>query len=225
MPRIFDNIDLPLLPALEQTLAISERADFCVGYFNLRGWRPLDGYIDEWAGGPGSCCRLLVGMQKAPGEEFRDAMRMVADGGSLDNSQALRMKLELAEEFKTQITLGFQTNADEAGRFPEWPARAQQPGSAYQDYQARLSCRLCRRKMAGAYQLQRERGSQLHDGARSRPGMDQLGGVGFRTQHNRRARYPGPLTKGFHEDVTQLSATVRPITDYHWQNEPDLLCT
>ena len=62
MPRIFDNIEKPLLPALQETLKVAERADFCVGYFNLRGWHHLTGHVDRWTGGAGQCCRLLVGM-------------------------------------------------------------------------------------------------------------------------------------------------------------------
>lgn len=47
VPRIFDNIDADLLPALRQALDVSHRANFCVGYFNLRGWRHLAPAVDR----------------------------------------------------------------------------------------------------------------------------------------------------------------------------------
>jgi superfamily II DNA or RNA helicase len=115
VPRIFDNIDQQLLPALRETLELSQRADFCVGYFNLRGWKEIDSYIQSWAGGEAHCCRLLVGMAKLPQDELLDALSLTRHDGELDNQTVVRLKNRLAEEFRSQLTIGIPTNDDEAG--------------------------------------------------------------------------------------------------------------
>ena len=115
MPRIFDNIEQHLFSALRDTLNVSDRADFCVGYFNLRGWKQLDSYIEKWSGGKGNCCRLLVGMQKLPQEELLSALSLIKQDKEIDNQTALRIKKKLAEEFREQLTYGIPTNEDEAG--------------------------------------------------------------------------------------------------------------
>lgn len=114
MPRIFDNIEEELLPALRETIAVSDHADFCVGYFNLRGWKALDSYIERWSGGEGHCCRLLVGMQRLPAEELRTAFSLTGRDAEIDNQTALRLKKRLAEEFRDQLAVGTPTNEDEA---------------------------------------------------------------------------------------------------------------
>src|SRR3989338_628907 len=113
MPRIFDNIDQSLLPALQETLQLSDGAVFCVGYFNLRGWKQIDSYVEKWAGGEGNCCRLLVGMQRLPEEELRSALSFLKSDETIDNQAALRLRKKLAQEFREQLAAGVPTNEDE----------------------------------------------------------------------------------------------------------------
>ena len=116
MPRIFDNLtpSTTLLPALKETLALSSRADFCVGYINLRGWGGVGPLIDRWTSEDGPC-RILVGMQKMPEEELREyfASRAQEQLG-IDNHTASRLRRRLARQLRDQLTFGAPTNEDEA---------------------------------------------------------------------------------------------------------------
>ena len=114
MPRIFDNLEpgSKLLPALQEALALSSRADFCVGYFNLRGWGGLAPYLDGWDSGDGPA-RVLIGMQRLPHEELRDALSLADRSPGMDNRTALRLRVRLAEQLRQQLTIGAPTNSDE----------------------------------------------------------------------------------------------------------------
>ncbi len=115
MPRIFDNIQARLLPALREMLHTANRADFCVGYFNLRGWRALDPLVDTLHGTDDSRCRLLIGMQSLPDDELRASYRLGAADEGIDQATVLRLKKRMAENFRQQLMIGAPTNEDEVG--------------------------------------------------------------------------------------------------------------
>jgi SNF2 family DNA or RNA helicase len=115
VPRIFDNIDLKLLPILKESLQDSKRADFCVGYFNLRGWRQIDDLVEQFSGGDDGCCRLIVGMQKLPRDQFRSLHSLVSEDDLMDNPTAARLRKQVAQEFREQLMVGAPNNEDEEG--------------------------------------------------------------------------------------------------------------
>lgn len=96
MARILDNIEQELLTALRATLAVSHRADFCVGYLNLRGWQAIDDLVRPWSAESGQVCRVLVGMQRPPHDEIRDIYRAGMEPDGLDNTIAQRLKIQFA---------------------------------------------------------------------------------------------------------------------------------
>ncbi len=111
MPKIFDNIERHLVKGLKDTLEVSHKSDFCVGYFNLRGWKQVAGEIDKYSGEDDNRCRLLVGMHRAPQDLIKDYY--TDEEFELDNKSALELKKKLAEDFKAQLTIGIPSDEDE----------------------------------------------------------------------------------------------------------------
>ena len=120
MPKIYDNIEHQLTKGLNDTLDLSHRADFCVGYFNLRGWKEVASKIDSLKGTDVTegkdevhrVCRLLVGMQKMPIDILREHFRSDEDH-IIDQTEAIKLKKKLAQEFKEQLTIGIPSDSDE----------------------------------------------------------------------------------------------------------------
>jgi len=121
MPIIFDNIENKLKKGLNKTLSNSKRADFCIGYFNLRGWGQLYEQVDKLSGDylpekyeddNNYFCRLLIGMQRLPIEILEEYFSR-DENNKLDNSSANECKKKLAKELREQLTIGTPNNYDE----------------------------------------------------------------------------------------------------------------
>lgn len=123
MPTIFDNIENKLKEGLNNTLRNAKRADFCIGYFNLRGWKELYGQVNNLSGeflpqnhsAEGNenkyYCRLLIGMQRLPLEILEEYFSSETE--SLDNAKANTYRKKLATELREQLTIGTPNNSDE----------------------------------------------------------------------------------------------------------------
>ena len=101
MARIYDNIESKFVQGLQDLITDVgiKRVDFCVGYFNLRGWNLVVNQIDQI---PGDFiyegdqrkfrhCRLLIGMHQ-PDEEL--VRRLYSDPQIPDAAYAQQCKLE-----------------------------------------------------------------------------------------------------------------------------------
>jgi SNF2 family DNA or RNA helicase len=106
MPTIYDNIENKLFEELQKELAqpSTQRADFCVGYFNLRGWGLLADHITSWSGEPTNRVRLLIGMNRPAGEELERALFGLNE--PIDNGLAKRLLKKIAVDFRKQLTFG-----------------------------------------------------------------------------------------------------------------------
>jgi superfamily II DNA or RNA helicase len=122
LPHIFDNITGDsLAKALNQTLTGAKRADFCIGYFNLRGWNLLFDSVEQLSGSQLDeqheddtiyKTRVLIGMHKTPQNELEEYYTL--HPSQIDNSTANELKKEKIAEFRKQLTIGLPTNMHEA---------------------------------------------------------------------------------------------------------------
>jgi len=120
MARLYDNIDLNFTDGLQGMITNIgvRRVDFCVGYFNLRGWNIVMDQIDTLEGDyvyendkrEFRRCRLLIGMHR-PDEEL--VRQLYTSTNPPDANYVSRCKLEIARDFKRQLLLGLPTKQDE----------------------------------------------------------------------------------------------------------------
>lgn len=121
MPRIYDNIENKLKDGLNNTFEKATRADFCIGYFNLRGWSQLYNQVDKLPGDylpekfndeTKYYCRILIGMQKHPVQILEETFEE-DEQNILDNAKTFEFKKELARELREQLVIGTPNNQDE----------------------------------------------------------------------------------------------------------------
>ncbi len=123
MARIYDNINEQFISGLQGiiTNAGVKRVDFCVGYFNIRGWKQIVNQIDQlpgdfvYEGEYGNdrkerFCRLLIGMHLPDKELVR---RLYSKNNPTDANDVIQCKIQIARDFREQLQIGCPTAEDE----------------------------------------------------------------------------------------------------------------
>jgi superfamily II DNA or RNA helicase len=122
MAQIYDNIQTKFTEGLKDIISNSQvkRVDFCVGYFNLRGWDMVVDEIDQLEGDfiyekdetIHRVCRILIGMHRPPIEIVK---RLYSSQSDIlpDNEEIKLCKRQIADDFKKQLVVGKQTAQDE----------------------------------------------------------------------------------------------------------------
>lgn len=116
MPHIYDNKSELLAPALNAALAQALAFDTCIGYLNLRGWQLLARAIDELEGVAGRpAARVLIGMAARPDQLVRDRYRVrrTEEDARITLGDVPKLRDEVLRDFRTQLTVGTPTAADE----------------------------------------------------------------------------------------------------------------
>ena len=131
MSKIYDNIgDNTFLDGLHGIVCAQGvvRADFCVGYFNLRGWRSIanevnglvgaevkervfSGGKDQWCD-VGRKCRLLIGMYRPMHDVIHEMYAVNVQ--KVDDERAKSWKRSVCADFRRQLTIGVPTKEDES---------------------------------------------------------------------------------------------------------------
>lgn len=120
MARIYDNIESKFAEGLQGivTNVGVKRVDFCVGYFNLRGWGLVVDQVDMLTGDYVyeddkrlfRKCRLLIGMHR-PAEEL--IRQLYTEKPLPDANYVSQCRMEVARNFRRQLQLGLPTKQDE----------------------------------------------------------------------------------------------------------------
>ncbi|SHE95721.1 PLD-like domain-containing protein [Bacteroides luti] len=122
MARIYDNIEISFTEGLKGIISNNgvKRVDFCVGYFNLRGWKTIVNEIDKLPGDFVSekderisrTCRLLIGMHRPP-DDLIKSFYSINKNDLIDTESVKKCKRQIANEFRKQLTMGIPTASDE----------------------------------------------------------------------------------------------------------------